>query len=251
MKHSKTKKLVTSAMLISLGTALSLVSEWIPFLNLPFGGTITLASLLPLVLISYLYGIRWGLGSAFVYSLLQMAVGFRTVSALFIPDSDSYMGSVGIAFLILLIDYILAFPSVGLAGIFRNRLSQKWALFWGSVFALFLCYLFHTLSGAIFYGAWAEWFFLESAAKAVKNNGRILYSTCTYDPDENEKVISYILRRVPGWCAVEVPQLVRFRSALADFPCYRLLPEHGFGAGGFCCLLQKNKNIEQTGKSGV
>ncbi len=165
MKHSKTKKLVTSAMLISLGTALSLVSEWIPFLNLPFGGTITLASLLPLVLISYLYGIRWGLGSAFVYSLLQMAVGFRTVSALFIPDSDSYMGSVGIAFLILLIDYILAFTSVGLAGIFRNRLSQKWALFWGSVFALFLCYLFHTLSGAIFYGAWAEWFFLESAAK--------------------------------------------------------------------------------------
>lgn len=152
-------------MLISLGSAISLVSEWIPFLNLPFGGTITLASLLPLVIISYLYGTPWGLGSAFVYSLLQMAIGFKTVSGLFLPNSDSYMGSVGIAFLILLLDYILAFTSVGLAGIFRNCLSKKWAIFFGSLFGLFLCYFFHVLSGAIFYGAWAEWFFVESAAK--------------------------------------------------------------------------------------
>lgn len=165
MKQDKTQKLVTSAMLIALGSAISLVSEWIPFLNLPFGGTITLASLLPLVLISYLYGIRWGLGSAFVYSLIQMAIGFRTVSGLFLPDSDSYMGNVFFAVCILLLDYILAFTSVGLGGIFKNKLSRKWALVWGSVFGAFLCYFFHTLSGAIFYGAWAEWFFLESAAK--------------------------------------------------------------------------------------
>ena len=176
MTQNKTKKLVTSAMLLSLGTAISLVSEWIPFLNLPFGGTITLASLLPVILISYLYGIRWGLGSAFVYSLLQMAIGFRTVSGLFIPNSDSYMGSVGIAFAILFIDYILAFTSVGLGGIFREKLSPVKALVLGSLFATFLCYIFHVLSGAIFYGAWAEWFFLESAAKdlaiskAIMNN---------------------------------------------------------------------------------
>lgn len=165
MRKSKTKQLVTSAMLIALGSAISLVSEWIPFLNLPFGGTITLASLLPLVLISYLYGIRWGLGSAFVYSLIQMAIGFRTVSGLFLPNSDSYMGSVGIAFAILLIDYVLAFTSVGLGGIFRNKTSPVAALVAGSLLGTFLCYFFHVLSGAIFYGAWAEWFFLESAAK--------------------------------------------------------------------------------------
>lgn len=152
-------------MLIALGTAISFVSEWIPFLNLPFGGTVTLGSLLPLVLISYMYGMGWGLGSAFVYALLQMAIGFRTVSALFIPDSDSYMGSALIAILILLLDYILAYTSVGVAGVFRNHLSKKRAIVWGSVLGLFLCYFFHVLSGAIFYGAWAEWFFLESAAK--------------------------------------------------------------------------------------
>lgn len=161
---NKTQKLVTSAMLIALGTAISFVSEWIPFLNLPFGGTITLASLLPLVLISWMYGLGWGLGSAFVYSLFQMAVGFKTVSALFIPTSDSYVGA-GVAILILLLDYVLAFTSVGLAGVFRNTLSKKWAIVWGSVLGLSLCYIFHVISGAVFYGAWAEWFFTESAAK--------------------------------------------------------------------------------------
>lgn len=81
-----------------------------------------------------------------------------------------------------------------------------------------------------------------AAVQCVAEGGHILYSTCTYDPDENEKVMAYILRRVPGWKAVEVPSLERFRSTLADFPCYRLLPEHGVGAGGFCCLLSKNNN---------
>lgn len=90
-----------------------------------------------------------------------------------------------------------------------------------------------------------------AAVQCVAEGGHILYSTCTYDPDENEKVISYILKRVPGWQAVEVSQLARFRSALSDFPCYRLLPEHGFGAGGFCCLLKKHTNNEQIDTTGV
>ncbi|MBR2615904.1 MAG: energy-coupled thiamine transporter ThiT [Clostridia bacterium] len=166
MQHTKTRRLVTSAMLLSLATAISLVAEWIPFLNLPFGGTITPASLLPLVLVSYLYGLPWGFGSAFVYSVLQMAVGFRTVSGLFLPSSDSYMGSLGAALAILLLDYVFAFTAVGIGGLWRKKLDTKWALVWGSVLGLSLCYLFHVLSGAIFYGAWAEWFFTESAAKS-------------------------------------------------------------------------------------
>lgn len=152
-------------MLIALGSAISLVSEWIPFLNLPFGGTVTLGSLLPLVLIANLYGTHWGLGSAFVYSLFQMAIGFRTVSGLFLPDSDSYMGSLFAALAILFLDYIAAYTSVGLSGIFRGTLSRKWSIFFGTLLGLSLCYLFHTLSGYLFYGAWAQWFFEESAAK--------------------------------------------------------------------------------------
>lgn len=78
-----------------------------------------------------------------------------------------------------------------------------------------------------------------AAAACVRPGGHILYSTCTYDPDENEKVMGYILKHVPGWRAVEVALLAPFRSALSPFPSYRLLPSHGCGAGGFCCLLQR------------
>ena len=77
-----------------------------------------------------------------------------------------------------------------------------------------------------------------AAVQCVRPGGHILYSTCTYDPEENEKVIAYILRRVPGWSAIEVPQLAPYRSTLSDFPSYRLLPHHTAGAGGFCCLLR-------------
>ncbi len=81
---------------------------------------------------------------------------------------------------------------------------------------------------------------LLSALPCVAPGGHILYSTCTYDPEENEKVMAYILRRAEGWKAVEVPSLAPFRSHLAAFPCYRLMPSHGFGAGGFCCLLRRD-----------
>lgn len=80
-----------------------------------------------------------------------------------------------------------------------------------------------------------------AAVRCLAPGGSLLYSTCTYDPDENEKVMAYILKRTPELSAVEVPLLAPFRSKLADFPAYRLLPEHGAGAGGFCCLLRKNK----------
>ncbi len=81
---------------------------------------------------------------------------------------------------------------------------------------------------------------LLAAVQCAAPGAHLLYSTCTYDPDENEKVMAYILKRVPGWAAVEVPALAPFRSRLVDFPAYRLYPHHGFGAGGFCCLLRKN-----------
>lgn len=74
----------------------------------------------------------------------------------------------------------------------------------------------------------------------LKPGGYLLYTTCTYDPEENEKVMAYFLKRTPGLRAVEVPALALFRTRSADFPAYRLLPFHGLGAGGFCCLLQLN-----------
>lgn len=84
-----------------------------------------------------------------------------------------------------------------------------------------------------------------AAVRCVAPQGHLLYTTCTYDPEEDERVVAYILKRHAGWQAVEIPALAAFRSTLAPFPSYRLLPQHGFGAGGFCCLLQNTDTPAQ------
>lgn len=168
-----TRRLVTSAMLIAVASVLALVSEFIPFLHLRFGGTLTLASMLPIILISYMYGLKWGLGSAAVYAVIQIFMGFKTVAALFTPDSDSYM-ALWMAICVVLLDYFLAYTSLGLGGIFARKKGGCLRLVLGGVVAQVICYAFHVLSGFLFYGAWADWFFTESAAKDLAISGWIM-----------------------------------------------------------------------------
>ena len=168
-----TRRLVTSAMLIAVASVLALVSEFIPFLQLRFGGTLTLASMLPIILISYMYGLKWGLGSAAVYAVIQIFMGFKTVAALFTPDSDSYM-ALWMAICVVLLDYFLAYTSLGLGGIFARKKGGCLRLVLGGVVAQVICSAFHVLSGFLFYGAWADWFFTESAAKDLAISGWIM-----------------------------------------------------------------------------
>ena len=167
MHIEKTRRLTLSAMMIAIATVLAVICGLIPFLNLPFGGGFTIASMLPIVVISYMYGIRWGLFSSLVYSVIQilmdlmLGVGGSTIMALFMPNSESYMGYMA-AVWILLLDYLIAYTVLGLGGIFRNRIKSKpLSLCLGVVVALSLRYLAHIVSGCIFYGTWAEWFFSQ------------------------------------------------------------------------------------------
>lgn len=82
---------------------------------------------------------------------------------------------------------------------------------------------------------------LLSAVATLAPGGFLLYSTCTYSPEENEKAIAYILKRNSHLEAVEVPSLSPFLSTLSDFPAYRLHPGAGFGAGGFTCLIRDTR----------
>ena len=154
----KTKKLVTTAMLLAIAVLLSLIQ----IIKLPFGGSVTLVSMMPIVIIAYMYGNKWGLFSAFVYSLLQLLTGISTVLAFFMPgDSQMVFGA---AICVCLIDYILAYTALGFAGIFKNRLRNPIAeICLGSVAALALRYVMHIVSGAIFFGAWAQWFFGDAS----------------------------------------------------------------------------------------
>ena len=153
----RTKKLVTTSMLLALAVILSVMKLF----ELPFGGTITPASMMPVVLAAYLYGTRWGLFSAFVYSVLQLVTGMGTVSVFFLPG-DSRM-ALHAAILVCLCDYIIAFTLLGFAGVFKNKLKNHLlSLVLGTVLVCMLRYLVHVISGAVFFGAWAEWFFSDS-----------------------------------------------------------------------------------------
>lgn len=163
---TNTKRLTESAMLLALAIILELVAKlFIP--ELPFGGQITLASMLPVVLISYRHGMKWGFLAAFTYALLEMAIGAKTVSAAFLPGYFGDGAMILNALLMCLLDYVLAFTALGLGGIFRNKLQNKGAaLACGSLVALGTRYVCHILSGYILFGSYAEWFFTQEGFPA-------------------------------------------------------------------------------------
>lgn len=156
---TKTKRLTESAMLLAVAIILELLSKtFIP--EMTFGGQLTIVSMLPVVLISYRHGMKWGFLASVTYALIEMVIGAGTISAAFLPSSDSYMGTS--ALLMVLLDYLVAYTLLGLGGIFRNRIKNPGlSLMCGSLVALGARYLAHIASGYILYASWAEWFFTQ------------------------------------------------------------------------------------------
>ena len=162
---TNTKRLTESAMLLALAIILELVAKMV-IPELPFGGQITLAAMLPVVLISYRHGVKWGFVAAFTYSLLQMALGAKTVSAAFLPGYFGDGTMIFNAILMCLLDYVLAYTMLGLGGLFRNMKKKGAGLVCGVLVALAVRYLCHILSGYILFGSYAEWFFTQEGFPA-------------------------------------------------------------------------------------
>ncbi len=165
MQH-KTKRLTESAMLLALAVVLELAGKaLIP--PMPFGGQLTLCAMLPMVLISYRHGVRWGLTAGFAYSLIQMALGAGTVTAAFQPGYFGDGTMIGRALLMCMLDYVLAYTILGVGGCFRNQIASPGrALLFGSLAALTGRYLAHIFSGYILFAGWAEWFFTQEGFPA-------------------------------------------------------------------------------------
>ncbi len=89
---------------------------------------------------------------------------------------------------------------------------------------------------------------LGQAVQTVAGGGYLAYMTCTFSPEENEQVGAWLLKQFPHFEALEVPALADYASPLADFPCYRLWPHTGIGAGGFTALF-RNRNSRRPSDS--
>ena len=164
--QSKTKRLTESAMLIAVAVVLEMVGRTV-IPPMPFGGQLTLVSMLPMVLISYRHGVKWGLTAGFGYALVQMALGADTVTAAFQPGYFGEGTMLLNAVIMCLFDYLLAYTALGLGGCFRGRIGHKGtALLCGSLVALGMRYLCHIVSGYVLFSGWAEWFFTQDGFPA-------------------------------------------------------------------------------------
>ena len=159
--QTKTRRLTESAMLIAVAIVLELVSKmFIP--EMPFGGQVTLVSMLPVVLISYRHGVRWGLVAGLGYAMIEMVIGAKTVAAAFQPGYFGDGTMILNALIMCLLDYLAAFTALGLGGAFRNRVEKPGvSLCLGSILALSARYVCHIASGYILFSGWAEWFFTQ------------------------------------------------------------------------------------------
>lgn len=136
------KRLTESAILLAIATVLSLFSFSGPWL---LGGSITICSMLPIVMIVHRYGTRWGLFSALVFSLLQMLLGFQNVQ--YAPDALTAVG-------IILLDYVLAYGVLGFAAIFNRVIpDRRWSIVAGIALTFFARFLCHFASGVIIWEA--------------------------------------------------------------------------------------------------
>ena len=149
MQRTNTKKLIEASLMIALATVLSLIK----LVEMPYGGSITIASMLPIVIVSYRHGSLWGLGSALVYAAIQQLTGLNDLS--YFTTWQSILA-------VILLDYIIAFTVVGLGGAFRKLIkNQALALTAGAVMVSVLRYICHTIGGAT---VWAGLSIPDSAA---------------------------------------------------------------------------------------
>lgn len=151
-------RLTESGILLAIGilidTFLKFDATW------AYGGSITLCSMLPLVIIAYKYGVGWGSLAGVAHGVITMMISGGRAGGLAAMIEEN--GGIKLFLLIMLFDYILAFAAIGLAGLApRFCKTAPGAVVAGSLIGLFGRYICHTISGFLFFGEWAEWFFTD------------------------------------------------------------------------------------------
>ena len=140
MNNSRLHSLVEGAIMVALAAVLS----YIRIFKLPWGGSITLVSMLPIMLYSIRHGIKKGLGAAFAFSLIQLFQG--------ISDGLFAWGlTAGMLTACIILDYLAAFTVIGFAGIFRNKGIA--GIMGGTIFAVLLRFVCHLLSGVFVFAS--------------------------------------------------------------------------------------------------
>ncbi len=132
---NSTLRLTETAIMIAAAAVLSLIK----IVDMPFGGSVTLFSMLPIAIISFRYGIPWGLLAGFTNAVIQMLFGMKNLTYGTSPEA---------VIAIIMLDYIVAFVVIGLSGFLRNVIKDNGtALALGTFITCILRYVCHVISG--------------------------------------------------------------------------------------------------------
>ena len=130
-KMKKTRVLVECAILV----ALAIVLSYIKFDVGAEGGSVSLV-MVPLVLIAFRHGTAWGVGTGLVFGFVKCVLG----------------DGLGWGLPSILLDYVLAYGAVGLAGLFRK---MKNGVIYGTLVGGAARFFVHFLSGVLLYASYA------------------------------------------------------------------------------------------------
>ncbi len=131
-KHSEKQKLTTRQLVFcAVAMALAFVTSYLKVFTLPWGGSVTLCSMLFIVLIANWYGVGTGITVGLAFGILQFI-------------QEPYV----LSFFQVCCDYIFAFAALGVAGFFAK---QKNGLLKGYIAAVIARGFFHSLGGYLYW----------------------------------------------------------------------------------------------------
>lgn len=130
MNKINTKSIVEAGICIALSAVLSLIVLF----RMPLGGSVTLASRLPIIVYSIRWGWKKGILAGLVFGILQILLGGYVIHPL--------QG---------LLDYIFSFAAMGLAGLRFNNNFSKTAFIPSIILSFIISGAFNVLSGLIYF----------------------------------------------------------------------------------------------------
>ncbi len=172
----KTKRLTTTGILI----AISAVLFAFPVIPLPYDGEVTVAAMVPVIILGYKYGIKWGIFSGIALSLIQIVIGAASSGAFAVPGTGAKMALQII--LVVLLDFFAAFTVLGLSGMFKNKISNNTvSLALGAFVVCLLRFIAHFVSGVIVWGSYADAGFAPKLLSGFSGYGLMVAYSFVYN----------------------------------------------------------------------
>jgi len=135
---------------IAISIALASVLSQIRIFTMPYGGSVTMGSMIPILLIALRRDLKVGLTTGAIYGLIQILLD----GMIYHPAS-------------MFLDFPLAFGVIGFVALFKKRPMV------GTVVVFFLRFLSHFMSGVVFWWMYAPEGMRPIVYSAIYNGGYI------------------------------------------------------------------------------